>query len=106
MPKFSPEEIAAAKAKHGALFKSEIGEDEFFFRAPTFEEYQSYLKTMIDEETRHDATRVLVRDVMVLPAVADFDAMVREFPGVPMTLGREVQRIASKGGKATEAKKV
>jgi hypothetical protein len=105
MPKFDEEAVKAAKATHGKLFKTVVGDDEFYFRKPTAEEYAVFRKSIYDEEAQSEAVPTLVRDVIVLPAKADYDAMVRERPGLPESIGKQVHKAAS-GGKAAEAREV
>jgi hypothetical protein len=98
MPELDPKTIEDLKAKHGRVYQLTVplGDDEprvFVFRAPKKPEYKRYRKEMFDEETRDVATEHLVRDVIVHPDKAGFNALLEEYPALAETIGKDVQRV-------------
>ncbi len=102
---FSDEQIAAVKAKYpGKIHVVSIGDDQYYFRKPSIPEFESFIKTSHDEETRHTALRTLVLDTIVLPDRKAFLAELEEFPGLYLGISGKVLDLCTKG-KASDAKK-
>lgn len=64
-------------------------------RAPKPGEYDRWQNAIADADTRKQATKQLVTSCVVYPDVVKFRAACIEYPGLALSLGNHVQKLAS-----------
>lgn len=105
----SKEAIAELKSKHGDVYVLTAAGHEIVVRKPKRAEIKRWQDMSAsgkegDRRKGIAATEQLVRDVLVHPAMDEYEMIVDDMPLLPMTFGGEVLQIAGAVGDA-EAKK-
>lgn len=102
--------IDEAKAKHGTvLHLVHADEDggvlaEVLVKKPSRAAYKRFRAMSFDEKQRADAMETLMRDAVVYPAQAEWDAMLDVYPALCETFAKDVLALLGAGAKA-DAKK-
>lgn len=73
---------------------------EIVIRKPTRAEYKRFRSHVSNENTKADATELLVRAVVVFPTPDAFDALLEEWPAIPEAASEALLRLM---GLAVEA---
>lgn len=90
----SEDVIEKLKAEHGELTQLTHGPDEVIVRTPNRAQWKRFRAQIGNEKRRDDALELLLRDCVVHPEKADFDAMLDRRPGLAETFGAQVVELA------------
>jgi hypothetical protein len=109
-PPPTDDQINDLKSKFGKVFEvhfereDEEGEVSVFVRKPKKAEYDRFNREAMDEDRRPSAMANLTRDCVVYPDRVQFDALLEDLPGLTITVGDKLLRLAGLT-KGAEAKK-
>lgn len=96
---------AAASNKFVWIVKNEIAETSFLIRKPTKDEFNKAAASLDDPERRNVAFNNLSLACTLWPKRDEMIAVLDEFPGVSISLGGEILRLAGLV-KVTDTKKL
>lgn len=104
MKKFDDATLQKLKVEHGnGLYLLEAGDHAIVARAPGRAVWKKFRATLTTDR-KADALELLVRDCVVHPTGAEFEAMLDERPGLAETFGNELADIAGAGDEAERQK--
>lgn len=89
------EVIDQAKQAHGEVYCLEGADVAVLVRSPKRAEYRKFKATVLgNQAAAADALETLLREVVVFPDSAAFDALLEQKPGLSETFGQKVLEIA------------
>jgi len=104
MKKIDEATLQKLKAEHGdGLYLLEAGDYSIVARAPGRQIWKKFRATLTTDR-KAESLELLVRDCLVHPAGAEFEAMLEERPGLAETFGNELADIAGAGDEAERRK--
>lgn len=102
------EELKAISAQHSGarLLSHKVEETELHMvaRKLTRIEWKQFLSMLGDENRRVEAMDQIVREVRLWPDAGEFEQMLDEYPGVTMTFGSRITKLAGAGQDAIAKK--
>lgn len=87
--------IEALKREHGEVYVISAAGCEIAVRMPTVHEFERFQDSIASDKKKGTrALAQLVRDCLVFPSREEYDAIVARRPGLPVSFGSEVVKIA------------
>ena len=86
---------AKLTAEHGEVYVLEASDVAIAVKNPSPAAFDRFMSTSAaKKENAHRALGQLVRDALVYPSAEDYDAAIAKRPGLAVTFGSEVAKIA------------
>lgn len=107
MSTLSEDLVQELKAKHGdKLHVIDLDEaGEVVFKRPSNAVWSRFVDSLSDDDaSKAKSIKDLVETCVVYPALADFRAIVEEFPGIVQTIAGEIKTVAGLSTKKKASK--
>jgi hypothetical protein len=93
-----PEKLEELRAKHRELFQFTQGDVTVVATPPNRHLWKRFRTQMMDDRRQSDAMENLVRDCVLYPDRAAFEAILERRPGLVEAFGKQLQELAGAGG--------